>query len=118
LFDSNNGGFTRLDLAAPVGLIATQSNVFDITLRARSLFDPLFSGFEGEATSPHEQRIREAFDGTARVVTTEELAAFFHQLDPKVGEAVRNGAHFEWIQEVATRYDARRLAAAFDRPPA
>jgi hypothetical protein len=51
------------------------------------------------------------------VVTVDELAAFFRALNPDVGEAVKNGAHFEWIREVATRYDARRLVEALDRAP-
>lgn len=113
-FDSDNGGFTQLDLAEPVGLIATQSNAFDIRLRARYLFDPLFSGFDGPPRSPHDERIRDAFDGTARLVTLEELAAFFENLAPQVADEVRDGAHFDWIKEVATRYDARQLPAAFD----
>jgi hypothetical protein len=113
-FDSDNGGFTQLDLAEPVGLIATQSNAFDVRLRARYFFDPLFSGFDGEPQSPHDERIREAFDGTARVVTLEELAAFFERLDPDVADEVRDGGHYDWIKEVATHYDARQLPSAFD----
>ncbi|MEL6548262.1 MAG: hypothetical protein AAFQ82_26785 [Myxococcota bacterium] len=115
-FCSDNGGFTGLRLAEPVHLIATQSNLFDVRLRSKYFFDPIFSGFEGESNSVHDENIRAAFDGTARVVSIEELASHFGQYDESVGEEIRSGQHYKWITQVALFGDPRKFIGKFELP--
>tara|TARA_R110002096_G_scaffold77896_2_gene183168 strand:+ start:125 stop:946 length:822 start_codon:yes stop_codon:yes gene_type:complete len=108
-FNSDNGGFTQLDLAEPIGLIATMSNMFNIELKAKYYLDPIFGGFDRATKSPHDERIREAFGNRPRVITVEEFAAVFEENNPDTAEEIRNGDHFKWAGGIAADYDSRGM---------
>jgi hypothetical protein len=117
-FDSNDGGFTKLDLSEPVGFIVTHANAFDINLKARYYFDPIFScGFKKAPKTPHEQRIRSAFDNKPTVITLEQLAAFFRwRVDDEAGDEIANGDYASWVRDVIALTDSRVFATYFDDP--
>jgi len=117
-FDSNDGGFTKLTLSEPAGFIVTSANAFDIKLKARYYFDPLFEcGFDSAPQTPHEERIQSAFDGKPTVISLEQLVAFFRwRVDDEAAAEVENGDHASWIREVITLTDSRVFATYFDDP--
>jgi len=62
-FDSNNGGFTVLNLKTVPGLIATMANVFGVNLKSKYFYDPIFRiDFDDDPQSPHEENILSKFD--------------------------------------------------------
>jgi len=117
-FNSDDGGFTKLTLSEPAGFIVTSANKFDINLKARYFFDPLFKcGFDAAPTTPHEQRIQAAFDGKPTVITLEQLVAFFRwRVDDETAAEVENGDYASWIEDMITLADSREFAKYFDDP--
>lgn len=116
-FDSNNGGYTKLKLAAPAGFIATSANLFDIELRAKYYFDPIFRcGFGAAATNRHEEIIMEAFrpGEPVKQVTLDDIADFFTKMNPEVGEEVRAGDYGSWLEVLLAAHDARSLVTFLD----
>ncbi|MBX3234180.1 MAG: hypothetical protein KIT84_40205 [Labilithrix sp.] len=116
-FDSNNGGYTKLTLAVPAGFIATSANLFDVELRAKYYFDPLFRcGFGATPTTRHEEIITEAFRPGERVqqVTLDDLADFFTKMNPEVGEEVRAGDYGSWLEVLLATLDSRSLVTFLD----
>lgn len=117
VIDSNNGGFTKLRLAAPAGFIATSSNVFDINLRSKHFFDPLFrSGFDAAPTTPHEERIQAAF-GSSRpsMFTPDDLGDYFQPMSEDVAAEIRGGDFEPWLEYVAVRLNSVSLVDFLDK---
>jgi hypothetical protein len=117
-FDSNDGGFTSLTLAEPVGFIATSANQFEVKLRAQYFFDALQKGpFDAAPQTRHDEIIQEAFVEYPRVITREHLAAFFKQkvqADDAVAEILAGRLEYNWITRAITSFDARAFATFFD----
>jgi len=62
-FDSNNGGFTLLNLKTAPGLIATMANVFEVNLKSKYFYDPIFRiDFKDDPQSPHQENILSKLD--------------------------------------------------------
>ena len=117
-FDSNNGGYTKLKLGAPAGFIATSANRFDIELRAKYYFDPIFRcGFGATPTTRHEEIIAEAFrEGEpVKQVTLDDIADFFAEMNPEVAEEVRAGDYGSWLETLLSALDSRSLVTFLDK---
>lgn len=101
----------------PAGFIATSSNLFDIELRAKYYFDPIFRcGFGAEPTSRHEENILGAFvpGEPVKQVVVDDIADFFAKMNPEVGEEIRNGDHEPWLEVLLATLDSRTLVKFLD----
>ncbi len=121
-FDSGNGGITKLTLVEPAGLIVTQSNVFEIDLRARYYLDPLFNcGFAGAPTTRHEEIIQERFADAAQpptLVTLDTLADYFTSCGfTNMGARVRGGDYATPLWTLVSKLDSRELVRFLDARP-